>query len=112
MASADGRVSIWVGFDRQPPDMDLLRDLCRVPRYDPDSQEIIVDNKGWQRRPVSILLYGFNAEPLAAVHAEVRGGGDPHPVLTALCRGNGWVAIDDATGGTVVACNPRALPSD
>ena len=50
----------------------------------------------------SILLYGFNAEPLTAVHAEVRGGGDPHPVVTALCRSNGWVATDDATGGRVV----------
>ena len=50
----------------------------------------------------SVLLYGFDAEPLAAIHAEVRGGGDPHPVLTALCRGNGWVATDDATGGAVV----------
>jgi hypothetical protein len=50
----------------------------------------------------SIVLYGFNAEPLSAIHAEVRGGGDPNPVLTALCRENGWVAIDDATGGKVV----------
>ena len=50
----------------------------------------------------SILLYGFNAEPLIALHAEVRGNGDLHPVLTALCRKNGWVAVDDATGGRVV----------
>jgi hypothetical protein len=56
MACADGRVSVWVGYDRQPPDVDLLRDLCRVPRYDPDSQEIVVDDKGWQRRPIAALL--------------------------------------------------------
>jgi hypothetical protein len=48
------------------------------------------------------LLYGFNAEPFTAIHAEVRGRGDPHPVLAALCRGNGWAATDDATGGNVV----------
>jgi hypothetical protein len=52
---------------------------------------------------VSVLLYGFEAEPLSALHAEVRGAGDPHPVSTAPCRGNGWVAADDATGQPVSA---------
>src|SRR5262249_20586970 len=49
----------------------------------------------------SVVLYGFEAEPLAAIHAEVRGDGNPVPVLAALCRPHGWVAIDDASGQPV-----------
>lgn len=51
-----GRVSIWVGFHRVSPDTDLLRDLCGVSRYDPDSQEIIVDDRRWRLRPITNLL--------------------------------------------------------
>ena len=46
----------------------------------------------------SVVLYGFEAEPLSAIHAEVRGQGNPLPVLAALCRPHGWVAVDDASG--------------
>jgi hypothetical protein len=34
---------------------------------------------------------------LCAVLAEVRGNGNPLPVIAALCRPNEWVAIDDAS---------------
>jgi hypothetical protein len=63
----------------------------------PAKTQAVLEGEGF-----SLVLYGFNAEPLTAIHAEVRGGGDPHPVLTALCRSTGWVAIDDATGRQVV----------
>ena len=43
---------------------------------------------------LSIQLYGFEAEPLTCVHAEVRGNGNPVPVLAAICRRNGWVVVD------------------
>lgn len=49
----------------------------------------------------SVQLYGFEAQPLLALHAEVRGNGNPVPVLAAMCRPNGWVAVDDATGRLV-----------
>ena len=47
---------------------------------------------------ISVVLYGFEAEPLSAIHAEVRGEGNPVPVLAALCRPQGWGAVDDASG--------------
>jgi hypothetical protein len=43
---------------------------------------------------LSIRLYGFEAEPLKCVHVEVRGNGNPLPVLAAICVGHGWVVID------------------
>jgi hypothetical protein len=49
----------------------------------------------------SLVLYGFEAQPLTAIHAEVRGDGNPVPVLAALCRPNGWLAVDDASGQPV-----------
>jgi hypothetical protein len=49
----------------------------------------------------SVQLYGFEAQPLTAIHAEIRGGGNPLPVLAALCRPHGWVAVDDASGQPV-----------
>jgi hypothetical protein len=49
----------------------------------------------------SMVLYAFEAQPLRAVHVEVRGKGNPVPVLAALCRPNGWVAVDDASGQPV-----------
>lgn len=50
---------------------------------------------------LSVLLYGFEARPLVALHAEVRGEGNPVPLLAALCRPSGWEAVDDATGRPV-----------
>ena len=50
---------------------------------------------------VSVLLYGFEADPLVALHAEVRGDGDPVPILAAVCRPRGWIAVDDAAGQPV-----------
>ncbi len=49
----------------------------------------------------SVVLYGFEAQPLVAIHAEVRGDGNPAPILAALCLPHGWVAVDDASGEPV-----------
>ena len=49
----------------------------------------------------SVRLYGFNAQPLLEIYAEVRGNGNPVPVLAALCCPHGWVAIDDTNGKPV-----------
>ncbi len=46
----------------------------------------------------SVTLYGFEAQPLAAIHAEVRGDSSPAPVLAALCNPHDWVAVDNASG--------------
>jgi hypothetical protein len=49
----------------------------------------------------SILLYGFESQPLLMIHAEVRGNGKPLTAIAALCLPNGWIAVDDANGQPV-----------
>lgn len=49
----------------------------------------------------TVSLYGFEAVPMQMIHAEIRGDGNPVPVLAALCLPCGWVAVDDASGQTV-----------
>jgi hypothetical protein len=58
---------------------------------------------------LSIRLYGFEAVPLTCVHAEVRGNGNPLPVLAAICRGNGWVVVE-SDGGTPVELAGATAP--
>jgi hypothetical protein len=48
-----------------------------------------------------VSLYGFGAQPLLMIHAEFRGEGNPLPVLASLCKPNGWLAVDDASGERV-----------
>ncbi len=68
----EGEVSVWVGFERRDPSIDLLKDLCGVEHYDVDSQECIVDGKNWMKQPIKRLLGrlsysgSFLAEALAA----------------------------------------------
>jgi hypothetical protein len=57
---------------------------------------------------LSLVLYGLDAQPLTALRAEVRGNGNPVPVLTALCVPNAWVAVDDATGNPIDLTGPAA----
>jgi hypothetical protein len=45
----------------------------------------------------TMVLYGFEAQPLCTINVELRGDGNPMPVLAALCRPNGWMAIDDTS---------------
>lgn len=59
------------------------------------------DQAEYEGHGVSVLLYGFNSHPLLELHAEVRGSGNPAPVLAAICLPNGWVAIDCSTGKIV-----------
>lgn len=49
----------------------------------------------------SVVLYGFETQPLIAIHAEVRGDGKPLPLLATLCLPHGWMAVDDASGEPV-----------
>jgi hypothetical protein len=44
----------------------------------------------------SMQFYGFESQPLRTIRVEVRGNGNPLPALAALCRPNGWTAIDCA----------------
>ena len=46
----------------------------------------------------SIRLYGFESQPIASVCAEIRGNGNPVPLLAAICNLNGWFATDDRDG--------------
>lgn len=60
-------------------------------------QRPAVERAEFRGEGFSVLLYGFECQPLLVVHAEVRGDGNPVPVLAALCCPNGWVAIDDTS---------------
>jgi hypothetical protein len=66
------------------------------------------DEAEFEGEGISIRLYGFGNQPLDAIHAEVRGSGNPVPALTALCRPNGWFAIDDANRQPVDLIGPAA----
>lgn len=50
------RVSVWVGFDKGDPNVNVLKDLCGVRSYDPDFQEIIIDDEKWKAQPIRSLL--------------------------------------------------------
>jgi hypothetical protein len=71
-----GQVSLWVGFDRVDPGIDLLTGLCGVDHYDIDDQEIIVDDTNWKRQPIEALMRplsyssSFITEALAAARSK------------------------------------------
>ena len=44
----------------------------------------------------SVQLYGFDSHPIRSIRVEVRGGGNPLPLLASICIPNGWIAVDDA----------------
>lgn len=45
-----------------------------------------------------VRIYGFEAQPLMRLHAEIRGNENPASVLRQLCSLNSWIAIDDHSG--------------
>jgi len=49
----------------------------------------------------SVQFYGFEGPVIKAIHAEVRGKGNPQGLLASVCRPDGWVVVDDATGREV-----------
>jgi hypothetical protein len=49
----------------------------------------------------SMQFYGFESQPLQTFYVDVRGSGNPLPALAALCRRNGWVAIECANRSTI-----------
>jgi hypothetical protein len=50
------RVSVWVGFEKGDPDVDVLKELCGVKSYDLDYQEIIIDDEKWKEQSIHSLL--------------------------------------------------------
>ncbi|QDU18786.1 hypothetical protein [Urbifossiella limnaea] len=48
-----------------------------------------------------LLLYGFEQEPIGYLHAEVRGTGNPVPLLARVCAGRNWSVASDADGSFV-----------
>lgn len=46
-------------------------------------------------------LYGFEQEPIGYLHAEVRGTGNPVPLLARLCAGRFWSVVSDTDGSFV-----------
>jgi hypothetical protein len=44
---------------------------------------------------VHIRFFGFEqTEPMTWINSEIRGNGNPIPVLAAICIPNGWIAVD------------------
>lgn len=54
---------------------------------------------------LTITIYGFEAEPLSRLHAEIRGTQNPGPILRTLCQHNSWSALDDQTGFAIDLCD-------
>lgn len=48
-----------------------------------------------------MLIYGFGAEPLMQLHAEIRGDGNPTELLRKICAQNSWKVMEDSTGETI-----------
>jgi hypothetical protein len=62
----------------------------------PATEQALFEGDGY-----SIELYGFEGQPLQMLLLEVRGDGNPMPALAAICRPNGWIVIDNASGKPV-----------
>jgi hypothetical protein len=50
---------------------------------------------------LSVELFGFESEPLASIGTEIRGAGNPTPLLARLCLDNGWAIKDEASQALV-----------
>jgi hypothetical protein len=72
------KVSVWVGWVRHDPKVDLLKDLCGVAHYDIDSQEVMVDDKRWREQPVRALI-----APLSYAESYV-------DAVVAAAKDKGW----------------------
>lgn len=55
----------------------------------------------YETEEISIHFYGFESQPLESFYGEVRGNGNPMPVLKALCESNAWVVVNGANGELV-----------
>jgi hypothetical protein len=93
-----------IQFRRLPSGQEKIADARAIGIEFPEvlrqhlEQQPAVEQAEFEGDGFSIQLYGFGSCPLAAFHAELRGDGDPVPVLRALCVPNGWIAVDDSSG--------------
>jgi hypothetical protein len=49
----------------------------------------------------SLELYGFEQEPIASLHADLRGDGNPLLLLARICAGRRWSVVNGADGSFV-----------
>jgi hypothetical protein len=56
-----------------------------------------------------VALYGFEQDPMKYVCGEVRGRGNPVPLLARLCADRGWSVVS-CTDGSVVGLTAAAAP--
>jgi hypothetical protein len=79
--------------------------------------DMTAEQRAWSSRPEWRGLYkgsGFTLEfffadgPISLFHVDVRGGGNPMPVLAELCRANGWLVKEPATGKVLDLTAPSA----
>ena len=55
----------------------------------------------YDRDDVYLTLYGFEQEPMKYVCGEVRGRGNPVPLLARMCAGRGWSVVSGTDGSFV-----------
>jgi hypothetical protein len=69
--------------------------------------DMTAEQRAWSSRPEWRGQYGgagftleffFADATISFFHIDVRGGGNPMPTLAALCRANGWLLKEAATG--------------
>ena len=94
----------------EPPLLERIRDMpdhpfhALIPTWPEETRASFARSRllgDFDAGEFSVRLYGFEAQPIAAVYVEVRGNGNPVPLLAAICIPNGWVAIDGTDGQPV-----------
>lgn len=69
----------------------MLRETMLLPKLEAD----------FEMGDLSIQFYAADELVLHCVNGEVRGNGDPIPVLASLCQGRGWSVIDASDSSIV-----------
>ena len=96
-----------VDWIEEPPLLDRIKDMpdhpfhALIPTWPQEALESAARSKLYgylDSGECSMQFYGFEREPIESIGVEVRGTGNPVPLLAAICIPNGWIATDDCTG--------------
>ena len=92
----------WI---EEPPLLEQIKDMpdhpfhALIPTWSAETPAWFAQSKllgDYEAPEFSVQLYGFEANPIASICAEIRGNGNPLPFLAAICKPNGWFATDDS----------------
>ena len=97
----------WI---EEPPLLERIKDMpdhpfhTLIPTWPEETRARFSQTRllgDFQAKEFSIRLYGFETKPISYIHVEVRGNGNPLPLIAAICKPNGWSATDDRDGQPV-----------